>query len=120
MAGMASLDLVRPSPVDSDRPMSRLSSRSASSVSLVSSIASSDSHDYYTCVDEMDSDQFLLEESVFFDADLEELNFPLNAEADEQPSVVLIYSADTSPAVSPNSSPCPLLPFSLISPLMVE
>ncbi len=117
---MASLDLVRPSSVDSDRPMSRLSSRSASSISLVSSITSSDSHDYYTCADEMDSDQFPLEESLFFDTDLEELNFLLNAEANEQPSVVLIYSADTSPAVSPNSSPCPLPPFSSISPPTVE
>ncbi len=109
---MALLDLARPSSVDSDRPMSRLSSHSASSISLVSSIVSSDSDDYYTCIVEMDTDQFPLEEILFFDADLEEPNFSLDAEADEQSSVVLIYSADTSPVASPNPSPYPLPLFS--------
>ncbi|MCP4599778.1 MAG: hypothetical protein GY847_04430, partial [Proteobacteria bacterium] len=120
MASMALLDLVRPLSVDSNRPMSHLSSRSASSVLLVSSIASSDSYDYYTCTDEMDADQFPFEEVLFFNADLEEFNFPLNAEVDEQPSTVLISSVDVSPVASPSSSPCLPSLFPLTQPLTAD
>ncbi len=112
---MASLDPIRPSSVDSDHPLSLFSSHSASSISLVSSILS-DSDDYCTCADEMDTAQLSLEESLFFDAELEEPLFSLNADADEQPSIVLICSADSSPVASPNLSPCLSPPFPLILP----
>ncbi len=103
--------------------MSRPSSHLASSISLVSSAPSSGSDNYYTCTDEMDANQFPSEEFPSLDADSEAPDSPLDAEADEleQPSVVLIYSADTSPVASLNPSPCPLpsLP-SLISPPNVD
>ncbi len=108
MASMASLDLARPSSVDSDRPMSHLSSRSASSVSLASSIVSSESDTYYSCTGAMPADLRLLDKSPFSEA---EFNFPLDIEADEQPSTVLIYLAEVSPVASPDLSSCSPLPF---------
>ncbi len=120
MADMALPDLVRPSSVDSDRPLSRTSSHPASSISLMSSVAFSDSDDYFTCADEMGTVQSPLEESLFFNDDLEEPRFPLNADADELPSTVFIYSADLSLVASPNLSPCSLPLPSLIPPLTVD
>ncbi len=117
---MALFDFTQPSSVDSDHPMSHLSSHSASSVSLASTITSSDSDDYYSCINEMATDESLPEETLFNEADLEELNIPLEAEADDQPSTILIYSIATSPIASLNPSPCPLTPLSFISPLTVE
>ncbi len=90
--------------------MSRLSSHSASSISLISSIASSDLDDYYSCAEEMAADQHLL------DGSREEFNLSLDAEADQQPTTVFIYSVGTSPVVMPDPFYCPLLPLPLILP----
>ncbi len=42
-------------------------------------IASSDSNDHYSCIDEMATDEYPLEETLFNEADLEELNIPLES-----------------------------------------
>ncbi len=110
MASMASLDFAHPSSVDSDHPMSRLSSRSASSISLISSVVSSDLDDYYSCAEEMAADQRLLHGSR------EELDLSSDAEADQQPSTVFIHSIGTSPVATPDLSHCPLSPLPLILP----
>ncbi len=111
MASMASFDFTRPSSVDSDRPMSHSSSRSASSLSLVSSVVSSDLEDYFSCTDDMATE---LDESS------EELNFPSDDEAEEQPSTVLIYSGSASPDASSKSPLCPPSSDSLIQPLTTD
>ncbi len=121
MTDLALPDLPRPSSVDSDHPISPLSSRSASSISLASSVLSAGSDNY--CTAEMDANPSPSEETPFLDANSEVLDSSLDAEADEleQPSVVLIFSTDTSPAASPESSPCPSppLPF-LIPPSIID
>ncbi len=108
--------------------MSLVSSRSASSVSLMSSITSSDS-DYRSCIDEMATEESSSDEFLFDEADLEELGIPLEtemneadleesvipleAEVDDQPSTVLIYSTvATSPILFLPSLP----PLSVILP----
>ncbi len=111
MASMALFDFARPSLVDSDRPMSHSSTCSASSHSLISSIASSDLEDYYSCADDMAAE---------LDEFSEELNFLLDVEAEEQPSTVFIYSANASPDASSNSSPCPPSSVPLIQPLTAD
>ncbi len=100
--------------------MSHLFNCSASSVLLVSMITSSESDDYYSCVDEMTTDQYLPEETLFNEADLEELNIPLEAEADDPPSAVLIYFVTTSLITLPNPPLCSLPPLSFIFPSTVE
>ncbi len=128
MAGVTSSDLIRPSSVDSDHPLSRCSSRIASSVSLMSSIASSND-DYRSCIDEMASEETLPDEFLFDEADLKELGIspeiemnkvdpetsihPLEAESDDQPSTILIYS---TVATSPLLFTSPLPPLSVILP----
>ncbi len=115
MASMAQFDSVRPSSVDSDRPMSRLSSRSASSISLASSTTLSDS-DYHSCVNEMSTEGFLSDEFSFNGVDLEELEILLEAEADDQPLTVLVYSIASSPVPSPLLMP----PLSIIHSTTIE
>ncbi len=100
--------------------MSCLSSHLASSVSLASTFASSNSDDFYSCDDEMATDEYPPEQIPSSEANLEELNFPLEADAEDQPFTVLIHSAVTSLIASPNpflSSPPPL---PLVSSLTIE
>ncbi len=120
---MAESIFVRPSSIDSDRPMSLASSRSASSDLLVSLNASSDS-DYHSCIDEMASETSPSDEFLFNEADLKELSIPLEtemdeadlqgsiipleAEIDDYPSTVIIYSTVTSSPILFLSSPPPL------------
>ncbi len=56
----------------------------------------------------MFSEELPPDEFSFNEADLEELGILLEAEDDEQPSIVLINSIATSPI--PSVSPLPLLP----------
>ncbi len=108
---MAKFDYVQPSSVDSDHPMSLVSSHSASSVSLMSLISSSNSNSgYRSCIDEMaadetSSDEYFIAEAGLEEPSPEELDVPLEVEVDDQPSTVLIYSV----ATMPNPSPLPLL-----------
>ncbi len=121
---MAESAFVRPSFINSDHPMSLASSHFASSDSLVSSNASSDS-DYHSCIDEMASETSLFDEFLFDQADLRELGIssetemnkvdpqesaiPLEAEVDDYPSTVLLYSTvASSPILFPST--LPLLP----------
>ncbi len=125
---MAESVFVRPSSIDSDCLMSLASSHSASSDSLVSSNASSDS-DYHSCIDKMASETSLSDEFLFDKADLKELGIsletemnevglqesaiPLEAEVDDYPSTVLLYSTvASSPILFP--SPLPPLPFTFL------
>ncbi len=127
MASVAPFDFARPSSVDSDCPLSHCSSHPASSVLLMSSIASSDC-DYHSCIDEMATEESLSDEFLFDKADLEELGvlpetetneadleesvIPLEVEVDDQPSTILIYSTvATSPLLF--SSPLPPLSVTL-------
>ncbi len=128
MAGVALFDFVRPSSVDSDCPLSHCSSHSASSVSLMSMISSFDG-DYHSCIDEMASEESSSDEFLFDEADLEELGImpetemnkadlgesvvPLEAEVDDQPSTILIYS---TVAMSPLLFSSPLPPLSVTLP----
>ncbi len=82
MASVALSDLARPSSVDSDHPLSRCSSHTASSVSLMSSIASSDG-DYHLCIDEMASEESSSDEFLFVKADLKELGISSETEMNE-------------------------------------
>ncbi len=100
--------------------MSRLSRRSASSVSLASMIPSSNSDDYYSCADETALNDLLFEETLYNEIDLEELSVLQETDIDDQPSIVLIYSIATSPIVSPNLSLCPLLSLPFIPPSTIE
>ncbi|MCP4606420.1 MAG: hypothetical protein GY847_38920, partial [Proteobacteria bacterium] len=125
---MAESIFVQPSSIDSDRPMSLASSHSASSDSLVSSNASSDS-DYRSCIDEMASETSPSDEFLFDEADLKELGIsletemnevdlqesiiPLEAEVDDYPSTVILYLTVAS---SPILFPSPLLPIPFIFP----
>ncbi len=61
---MAESVSIQPSSTDDDHPMSLVSSRSASTVSLVSSNVSSDS-EYRSCVDEMDTEVSPSDETEF-------------------------------------------------------
>ncbi|MCP4606192.1 MAG: hypothetical protein GY847_37715, partial [Proteobacteria bacterium] len=122
---MAESVFIRPSSTDDDHPMSLASSRSISTDSLVSSNASSDS-DYRLCVDEMDSetspsDEFPFDEvdigeiadssnTEMDEADLRESVTPIEAEIDDCPLPIPLYSIVAStPILSP--SPLPPLPF---------
>ncbi len=67
MASMAQFDSIRPSSVDSDPPMSPLSSRSASSISL----ASMSDSDYQSCVNEMPTKELPLDDFSVDNADSE-------------------------------------------------
>ncbi len=100
---MAQFGSVRPSSVDSNPPMSPLSSRSASSVSL----ASLSDSDYQSCVDEMPTEELPLDDFSVDNVDSEEFEIPLEAETGNQPSIVLIHSIATLPV----PSPLPPLPF---------
>ncbi len=125
MANLALPGPARPSSVDSDRdsdrPLSRLSNRSTSSLSLVSSVSSSGSENYCLCTDEMDANPSHFEETSLPEVEPEVSSPPLDADAvtdeHEQSSVVLIYSINSSPIATPVSSPCPSppLPFAVSS-----
>ncbi len=54
------------------------------------------------------------------DESLEELDFPFDVEAEEQPSTVLIYSANALPDVLSKSPPCPPSSDPLIQPLTAD
>ncbi|MCP4603324.1 MAG: hypothetical protein GY847_22875 [Proteobacteria bacterium] len=97
--------------------MSRLFNYLASSILLVSTIASSHFDDYYLCADETATEEYSLEEILFNEADLEELDIPLEAEADDHPSIVLICFVTMLFTVSLNLLLCllPLLFFIFLS-----
>ncbi len=83
-----------------------MSSQSASSISLVSSVTSSDS-DYHSCLEEMSNELESPSELLSIGLESEESMLPL--ENDDWPSIAQIYSIPSSP--SPSTSPLLLLPF---------
>ncbi|MCP4604886.1 MAG: hypothetical protein GY847_30925, partial [Proteobacteria bacterium] len=108
---MSSSESDHPLSTDSERPASSLtSSRSASSLSIVSSV----DDDYFSCLDDNNSAASSPFEEIFFsDAELPEACFPTgddNYDADEFPTTVLIYSLSSSPVASPSFSPQPFKP----------
>ncbi len=88
---------------DSTRLLSRMSTCSASTVLLVSSVVSDS--EYQSCLNEMPSEMELSIEFLSDGSELEEPKLPL--EDDNWPSTVQIYSIP----LTPSSSLLPLLPF---------